>query len=213
MTAPWGSNNPPLLEWLNDFALPWIEAPSLSVPMVGLFLISLIMSGGIAYRLYYARPDTHIYDPDQYDAKFNGIKGFLIPLSAVLLLQPLFAVMALTHDYYPFISQLWAISESRWWHSFLMLNVIVAAAEIVGGAVLVALWLRRKRIIRWVIVGVLGAKLAAALLRDVILPQLFGQYYNILAASADHMFTIIYTALVLLPYLFFSRRVHATFRN
>jgi hypothetical protein len=203
-----------LHEWLRrELGLP--EALRLDPTLLLILLGGAIVMGVIASRIARIPANYRRYDPDEYDARFNGIGGTLLITAALVSLEPIRLIVELFIDRFLLSSEthdlLGGMGEmGNFW---LMFNATATGIRIVFALLLVWLFYRRKRIFRVATIGYLSLNVLLFLLHDFILTQIFTANNMAVFENFAQVTRSMQVALLSTPYILFARRINATLRE
>lgn len=179
---------------------------------IGAVLGALLVSKRTSYRNY---------DPDEYGEQWNGYKRTLLVFVAFILLLPVAEAVACIESRYVFSSAAWSAltgSESKlyssWWSSTLLFSAIARGLLLVLSCVVVALLLLRRRAIRWAVPLYIGASIVIGGVQNFLYTQIFVEGGEAIRQQHfDRVAGLMTLLLMVVPYLWFSKRIHATFRR
>ncbi len=160
------------------------------------------------------------YDPDEHGLHWCGMKKTLLVFVAFILLVPVAEFARLFEERFLFSSFAWnALAQepsemySSWWGGAIIFSSAVRGMAVVLACALVALVLLRRRSVRWMVPLYVAMGLIAGAVQNFLYVQIFVE--NGEAIRQQHfdrvagLFTLL---LIIVPYLWVSKRVHATFR-
>jgi len=196
-------------------ASPGLDSHTIAAAAIGILIVCWI--GSLVYRI---TPNFRKYDPDEYDAKWRGIKWTLIPVAALVAFEPLrvlgeIYVGRLLYQHVTWLT--FATEGSPRYHpgfsALLTANAFLKGAQFAFAGLLLLVFVRRRRIFRLVMIGyLLYIPLMFAVL-DMFLSAVFGRLDMIVFENSNHIFAGLRLAVVGIPWVLLSRRVNATFRE
>ncbi len=161
------------------------------------------------------------YDPDEYGADWRGIKNTLLIFTAFVFLFPVAEIVRLFDERYLFSSLVWsALAQqssklySSWWSSTIIISSAVRGFALVLACALAVLILLQRRSVRWAVPLYIAAALIAGAVQNFLYVQIFVEDGEAIRQQHfDRMAGLLTLLLIIVPYMWVSKRIHATFRN
>jgi hypothetical protein len=179
-------------------------------------LIGALLSG----RLYSIPVNYRNYNPNEYEPRWRGIKGAMLVLPCLLAVEFVRFFVWMKCDSILFTQQAWqalatpgSTAYSPWFGPFIHITAIGVCIRFVYLFLLVAAFVRRRRIVRLLAAGYLAFVPLLFLIRDILLTQIFPRGHEVLFENFKQISGVLPFAVIVIPYLFISRRVQATFSN
>ncbi len=186
---------------------------------IGILIAAILVTSVILGYFYRQTTDYHKYDPDLYGSRWDGFRGLVVLLGIALLAEAARSFIALLAGWYCFSEPVWlaltsetADSYHPWWRFTLQFIIISRSAEFIAGLFLLVLYVMKRRMLRHALSLYLLFALTSLLLRDVCLSQIFEAGNFIITENYREFLRMLQVSFLLLPYVYFSRRVHSTFR-
>lgn len=194
---------------------PELDSHAIAAIALGFLTASLIGSW-----LYHIRPNFRRYDPDEYDQKWRGIKWTLVPIAVLVAIEPLRVLYEIYVGRLLSLRDTWLTFATEgghgyhpWFSALLTASGFLRGMQFGFAALLLIVFIRKRRIFRMVAVGYLLYIPLTFVVLDVLLSKVFGRRDMIVFENSDHIFAGLRLALVGIPWVLLSRRVNATFRE
>jgi hypothetical protein len=201
-------------------ALDGNEVAGISWHLVILTILAAAVSAGGAWLFYRRPPNFRRYNPAEYEERHRGFRGGLIALALVGLIEPV--RLLLQFEVLPFFYS-HSIHEALTarggsFHDGLFGTLLAVNASAIGirlGLIpITALaFLHRRRSLRLLGITYIALLVLLPGINDLLLTQMFEQEHQIVYENFRSLTLTLQLALLLIPYLIFSRRVNATFSH
>jgi hypothetical protein len=191
-----------------------------NVMLIGIAALAAVVTAVIARSIVLRPANLRRYDPDAYDARWRGFKGFLLVIVVACIIEPLRVAFMLACNDVVFMRETWSVLTRQSHHfsgSFgepmLIAQAIIPAMQCAFAIALVVAMLKRKRVFRGMTIGYLIGSLVMLAINEFMLNQVFSEYREVLNENSRRLTTLGSVALPTIGYLLLSRRVQATFHR
>jgi hypothetical protein len=194
--------------------------PSRELLLVG--VLTLLLAAYVCSKLYAIPPNYRNYDPNEYESEWQGIRGLLIVLAIIVAVEPLRVMLGIagnailyTHDVWTVFATPGAAHYNPWFSPFILFTLVTSALQLAYVLLVAIAFIRRKRIFRALAIWYLVALTLICFINDFLMLQIFSQESRMTVANFESLtrsVRALQAAIILIPYLYWSRRVHATFR-
>lgn len=176
------------------------------------------ISALVAARILRQPPNLRRYDPDELPPNWRGMKGALLIVAVICLIEPLRVALMAWCNSVVYMIETWDVLTVASTNiagtaggPLLVFQALIAPIQFVSAVALVIALIQRRRVFRNMGIGYLIGSVAALAITEVLINRTLPESREVLYETSRRLSTMAAVALPATGYLLLSRRVQATF--